>query len=154
MSLSFRTPVRREIPELCDLAVHPEQIDHVAPAAVTLAQAAYQPGSHVFGIWMGQTAVGLMAMIDTRVPDPEEDPLSDPYAYVWRLMIGADRQRNGFGRKAICFASDTGRSWGMDTLMLSVADAPGSARPFYEALGFTPTGKRVGRNEIEMRRSL
>jgi diamine N-acetyltransferase len=130
---------------LIALAVRPDQIRQVAPNSVTIAQAAYQPGS-----WLRGLPVGLLALIDLDDPGVKLDP-GDPRnaAYVWRLMVDQYHQRRGFGRQAIAIAAETARSWNKAQLVLSAVPTGKSAVSFYEHLGLRKTGRMV-EDEVEM----
>jgi diamine N-acetyltransferase len=139
-----RRPVERDhVVPLIRLSVGEGQEGLVAGNAKTLAQAAYETGSHVWGLWAGDEPVGLMAMIDPR-GYPWLDEGDDPgAAYLWRLMIDARHQGKGYGRQAIKEAVAVARGWGLPRLALSVVDRPGSALSFYERLGFRRTGATI-----------
>lgn len=126
----------------------------VAPNSVTLAQAAYEPGAEVFGVWAGADPVGLVALCDAR-EDPEPGPGDDVNcAYLWRLMIDKAHQRRGYGRAVMAQAFDWGRAKGLPRFMTSVVpDIEGNALPFYEGLGLARTG-RVVDEEVELARPL
>ncbi len=87
-------PVRRQdVRALIALEVATEDAAHVAPNVVTLAQAPYETGAHVFAIWSNDTLVELVAVVDNRdyhFAEPEDDPNS---AFLWRLMIAREHQR-------------------------------------------------------------
>lgn len=138
---------RREITHetltpLLRLKTRPDQAHLVASNAVTIAQAAYEPGGYVWGLWDGDVAVGLLAMLHPY--EAELDEGDDPDgAYVWRLLIGADFQGKGYGRAAIGEALVQARAWGLPRLATSVVDSPDSNIGFYEGLGFRRTGAIV-----------
>lgn len=137
-------PVRREdLLALFRVQVRPDQSDLVAPTVTTIAEAAYETGSRVWGLWDGEVAVGLMAMVHphhypwmTANDDPDG-------AYLWRLLVGADHQRKGYGRAAITAAVSVTRDWGLPRLVAGVVDKPHSNMGFYETLGFRWTGRIV-----------
>jgi diamine N-acetyltransferase len=56
-------------------------------------------------------------------------------------MIAADRQRHGYGTAALALACDEVRSRGGTELYTSWVPGEGSPGPFYERLGFVPTGE-------------
>lgn len=146
-------PVRREdVRPLGRLSVAPDQADLVSPNLVTLAQAPFEPGAHVWGLWSAGTRVGLLAMVDPRVKPlaPVDDPEA---AYLWRLMIDAGEQGRGFGAAAVRAAMAVARGWGAPRLSAHVADEARSALGFYRKLGFEPTGRAEGvgaEREIEI----
>ena len=126
------------------------QQDFVAPNGITFGQAPFEPGSEIFGIWDGRTAVGLIAVIDMVHPDADITPGHDRDGiYVWRLLISADWQRKGAGTAAMQYAIDMARERGRAHVAVCCVEAPGSALPFYEKLGFQRTGKLVD-SEVEL----
>ena len=147
----IRLPVRRaHLPALLALDVRPNQRDLVAPNVKTLAEAAYEQGAQVWGLWLAEKAVGMMAMVDFRKATdllPGDDPSA---AYLWRLMISADCQGQGLGRIALGMAIDTARDWGFDRLKLGVADVDHSNIGFYRHLGFQETGEVIDGDRMMM----
>ncbi len=65
----------------------------------------------------------------------------EPYPFLWRFLIDRMHQRRGIGAKAIVALIEHVRSQGHRALGTSWVDAPGGPRPFYERLGFIPTGE-------------
>ncbi len=133
---------------LIDLQVSSEQADFVAPNAVTLAQAAYETGSEVLGIWRENEPVGLMAMIDLSVVE-EEDEADRTSAYLWRLMVAKQHQGQGIGRAAFGHFRAWAKARGLDRLIVSVVEENRTAWRIYEANGLRPTG-RVQDGEAEL----
>ncbi|WP_172295378.1 GNAT family N-acetyltransferase [Pseudoruegeria sp. HB172150] len=147
--MDFRRPVTREhVRALCRLAVKPEQDGQVAPNAITLAQAAYEPGGLVWGLWDGDVPVGLLAMIDP-VQHPEGEEVEYDAAYIWRLMVDADYQGKGFGQRALAEAATVAEDWDRPRLLVSAVEKEFGAIPFYERCGFRRTG-RILDGEVEM----
>ena len=66
-----------------------------------------------------------------------------PEPYLWRLLIDRLHQRRGIGEQAIEMLVTQCREWGAATLLTSWEEGTGSPRPFYERLGFAPTGRIV-----------
>jgi diamine N-acetyltransferase len=153
VTLAARPVTRDHLRTLFRLKVRPDQDGLVAPNEFTLAQASYETGSRVWGLWDGDTAVGLMAMVH-----PGEYPWHEPgddrlAAYLWRLIIGADHQGRGHGRAALDLAIGVARDWACPRLTLSVVDAPHSNIGFYEHCGFRRTGHIID-GEIVMARDI
>lgn len=115
------------------LTVAPDQIQFVAPNAVSIAQAAYEPLAWLRAIYAGDTPVGFVMLYD--------DPFAPEY-YLWRLMMDARYQRMGFARQALEQVIDyvLGRPSATE-LLLSYVPAPGGPQPFYASLGFVDTGE-------------
>jgi histidinol dehydrogenase len=119
----------------------------VAPAATSLAQAAYQPASRALALCDGDQPVGLLLLIDTRLDKDSDAP--PPQLYIWRLMIDAKHQRRGLGRRAMAYVVEEAKRLGLTKIGLSHVDKPGHAGPFYEALGYQYTGE-VDEGELKM----
>jgi histidinol dehydrogenase len=119
----------------------------VAPAATSLAQAAYQPASRALALCDGDQPVGLLLLIDTRL-DKDSDTLP-PQLYIWRLMIDAKHQRRGLGRLAMGYVVEEAKRLGLTKIGLSHVDKPGHAGPFYAGLGYRYTGE-VDEGELKM----
>ena len=72
-----------------------------------------------------------------------------PHPYLWRLVIDARHQGRGIGRRVVEQIIAERRAAGFAGITVSyVADEPGAPAPFYERLGFVPTG-RVDDGEVE-----
>lgn len=141
--IARREVTRDNIRALMALETRADQRGLVAPNAVTLAQARYETGSSVWGLWDGDVAVGLIAMVHPHeYPWPEEGDDPDA-AFLWRLMIDAKRQGQGYGRSAIAEALQVTRDWGLPRLSAGVVDLPQNPLGFYEKQGFRRTGRVV-----------
>ena len=136
------------------LEVATEQRIFVATAPVTVAQSMFEPASEVFGLWDGETAVGLIGMIDFTRPDADlvEGEERDNF-YLWRLLIDQGQQRQGYGSQALGFFIDRARAKGIARVTLTAVEGPGTPIPFYERHGFTRTG-RIIEGEVQMARKV
>jgi diamine N-acetyltransferase len=151
--LERRAVTRDHLWPLIDLAVRPDQRDLVSSNMKTFAEAPFEPGSRVWGLWVDATPVGLMAMVHPREYPfhlPEDDAEA---AYIWRLMIAADHQGRGHGRAAIAMAIEVAREWACPRITLGVSPASHSAQPFYEKMGFRSTG-RIAWDDLMMTRDV
>ena len=135
---------RSTLGDILDLTVRDDQRHLVAPNAITIAQAHYEPFTWVRGLWAGDTAIGLIAMVDLHPDHPDLTP-DDPKnaAYLWRLMIDKGHQGKGYGRAAVQIAFQQARVWGRDTLCVDVADVEDGALEFYRRFGLAPTDRVV-----------
>lgn len=149
MAAHLKDVERDDLRTLFKLKVKPEQEDQVSPNAATIAQAAYEPGAKVWGLWDLDVPVGLLAMIDLE-QNPDRDPDAPNAAYIWRLMIASDHQSKGYGRDALAGALQITHDWGRSDLLLSAVEKENGALPFYQRFGFERTGKLVY-GEVEMR---
>ncbi|MFZ9628589.1 MAG: GNAT family N-acetyltransferase [Ilumatobacteraceae bacterium] len=129
------------------LATHRSQERLVSPMWASFADALFpevidgapvQPWMR--GIEADGTPAGFMLVAD--VTDVH------PVPFLWRLLIDRRYQRAGIGSRAIALLADHWRAQGHHRLQVSWVEGPGSPRPFYERLGFVPTGKVVD-NETE-----
>jgi len=64
VTLELRKVTRETLRDVIKLSVFDRQSGFVAANSVTVAQAGFEPGSTVYGLWDGDTAFGLMAVID------------------------------------------------------------------------------------------
>ena len=121
---------------ICRLAVAPDQSGFVAPNAVSLAQALFEPKAWYRGIYADDVPVGF-AMLSIDAAKPEY--------YLWRLMVAAGFQGRGYGRVAIARIVDHVRTLpDARELLVSWVPADGGPEPFYRGLGFEPTGEVDG----------
>ena len=134
------------------LATHRYQEQFVAPMARSLSQALVPPmhNDHPVVPWMRAVQadgeiVGFM-MLSAQSP-------GEPVPFLWRFLIDRRHQRRGVGRRAIRLLADQFRADGHQALLVSWEEGPGGPRPFYERLGFVPTGVDIG-GETEARLDL
>ncbi len=143
---------RENVIDLMDLSVRDDERHLIAPTAKWLAQAPHVEESQTYGIFYENKPVGLISIIDPLLA-PSEDQQTYYQAnclHVWRLMIDSAYRGQGHGRAAIRFALQEAKNRGNEGISLTTMDQlPGNALPFYEKLGFSPTGRRL-HNEIEL----
>ncbi len=150
----FRKPTRDTLLPFLRLELTPEQTAArlVAPTAVTLAQDAYDPSSEVWFIYDKETPVGLVALWDPAHPEADLEDGDDPKClFLWRLFIDHRHQKAGHGSAALNFLLKRARELGRSKVKTSyVPHETQSAAAFYEAFGFSPTGRLIDEDEIEM----
>jgi diamine N-acetyltransferase len=151
MTLEHRPVTRDTFRTLMALSVHPDQRDLVSSNMKTFAEAPFETGAHVWGLWDRETPVGLMAMVDPREYAHFQDGDDREAAYLWRLMIAEGFQGRGYGAAAIAIALQVARDWGCPRLTSSVVDVPHSNLGFYERLGFRWTGRYEEGEKVIMR---
>ena len=149
--LEKRAVHRDDLWPLINLAVRPDQRDLVSSNMKTFAEAPFEPGSRVWGLWVGTVPVGLMAMVHPREYPFHLECDDTEAAYLWRLMIAAGHQGRGHGRSAIGMALAVAREWRCPRLTVGVGDLPHSAQAFYERTGFRWTGRVVDGDRIMTR---
>lgn len=69
--------------------------------------------------------------------------------FLWRMLVDRMHQRRGIGRRALVLLFDRLRDAGVPRLFTSCGQGVGTPQPFYEALGFRPTGRLLD-DEIEL----
>lgn len=143
-------PVTREnVRAACKLELRPDQESLVAPVAWSLADAYVAPGiAWPRVICDGDQLVGfIMAAFDPDGP-------SELYrCYLWRLNIGADHQRGGYGRFAVEGLRQEAVRRGHRRLTVSYHPGENGPEGFYRRLGFRPTGE-VNQGEVVAERLL
>jgi N-acetyltransferase len=124
----------------------------VAPNGMSVAQAAYSKNAWPRAVYVGDVPVGFVMLFDPTL-DPanaEKEELPIDALYVWRLMIDFKHQGKGYGEqvlRAVIAMARERRVFKRVTLSYVMED--GSAKPFYEKLGFRDTGK-IDDGEMEM----
>ncbi len=123
----------------------PGQDKMVAPNAVSIAQAHFNDKAWFRGIYADDTPVGFIMLYDNA--DKSE-------YFLWRLMIAGPHQGKGFGRQAMQKLIDVVKERpGAIELKASYVPIPGGPWPFYQSLGFEPTGEMDG-DEVVIRLKL
>ncbi|MEP0203109.1 MAG: GNAT family N-acetyltransferase [Halioglobus sp.] len=133
MQVSLREVTKDNINPVLRLKVHKSQEQFVANNAWSIAQGTYSELAWLRAIYADDAPIGFVML--------ELNPAKEEY-WVWRFMIDAQHQGNGYGRKALQLIVEFVRNTTVaKELLLSYVPADGSAGPFYEKLGFTETGK-------------
>ena len=138
---SLREITKETVREITKLDVGPDQHGLVAPNAVSIAEAHFEPKAWFRAIYAGEEPAGF-AMVWR---DPDEQLF-----YIWRFMVDARFQGKGVGRRALELLLDEARADGVAEVTLSVVPGEHSAMAFYERSGFEPTGEMHG-GEAEMK---
>jgi len=117
----------------------------VAPNAMSLAQAHFNPHAWFRAIYAGRAPVGFVMMVDN---DEEEK------YFLWRFMIAGPYHGRGYGRKAITRLLEyVATRPGARELVVSCGQGEGSPEGFYQKLGFEHTGEKLG-DEVVLRLKL
>lgn len=131
--VALRDITKDTVRAICSLAVAPDQHRFVAPNAVSLAEALFEPKAWYRAVYADGNPVGFVMLFD--------DPVQPEY-YLWRLMIAAGQQRKGYGSQALSQVVAYVRSRpGARELRTSCVPGEGSPCRFYQKLGFTFTGE-------------
>ena len=150
--VALREVTAGTVRDVCRLAVTTDQASYVAPNAISIAQAYFEPAAWFRAVCVGDEPVGFAMLYDpTRVPAPDDGP---GVCWLWRFMIDARQQRHGYGDAAMALLIAHVRALpGVHTFRLSFVPGAGSPRDFYARHGFRETGSVDG-DEIVMELSL
>lgn len=127
-------PVTGEnLDEVLALKVHESQAGFVSTAAEALAQAyVYPETAFPFAVYDNQTVVGLIMMGYYEAKG---------YYTLWKLLIGRQYQRRGYGRQAleqgIAFLKERFR---VKEIYTGVIPENHAAKKLYHSVGFAETG--------------
>ncbi len=152
--VELREVTRDNVGRVVRLAVHPEQARFVATNSNSLAEAyVTQDRAWPRAIYMADEPVGFL-MLDLTGPDHPEATDGRASYFLWRFMIAAEHQGKGYGRAAIDAVIQHVKTLpGAAYLDTSYVPGEGCPGPFYEKLGFKPTGE-VDEGEVILRLSL
>lgn len=142
-AVTLRPITKETLRPILRLKVAPEQEHFVASNAVSIAQAYFDQEIAWFrAVYADETPVGFLML---------EDDVANQKYFLWRFMIDARYQGSGFGKRAIDLLVEHVKTRpGAQALFVSCVPGEGSPCPFYERLGFVPTGE-VDEGEIVMR---
>ena len=139
-AVTLRELTGETVRAICDLEVAPEQRGYVAPNAVSIAQAYFEPKAWFRAVYAGETPVGVVML--------ELDTAAKEY-FLWRFMIAAEHQRRGYGRQALDLVVDHVRRLpGATKLVSSFVPGEHGPRGFYLGYGFVETGEVHGGERV------
>jgi len=135
--VTLREITSKTVRTICKLSdTLPEtQAGMVAPNAVSIADAHFAEHAWFRAIYTDEMPIGFVMLWD----DPDKGEYS-----LWWLMIAAEHQRKGYGRRAIEGLVEYVKS-GLDATELRASHVPieGGPGEFYGKLGFEETGQIV-----------
>jgi len=141
-AVSLREVNAETVRIICRLDVSEEQKHFVAPNAVSIAEAYFEPKAWFRAIYADETPVGFLMLYDDQ---------DEPRYFLWRYMIDARYQKMGFGKQAMNLLMEYVRARpGARELTLSCHPVEDGPEPFYRKYGFTLTGRMI-EDEAEMR---
>ncbi len=130
---------------ICTLETREEQKSFVAPNAVSIAQAYFEPCAIFRAIYADEVPVGFVMW------KPTDDP---EVASLWRFMIDHNHQKKGHAKQAIMQLIDLLRDAGYQRMRTSVVLGGGGPLDFYRSIGFVETGATLANGERVLMRSL
>jgi diamine N-acetyltransferase len=128
--IELRPITRENVRQVCDLALGIEQSHLVAPAAFTVAEGHYEPGSILQAIYDGDQPAGVL-LVETEAEIPR----------LVRFMIDVAHQRRGIGTRAVQLLATELREAGWDALETSYVQVAGGSEGFWQECGFVPAGR-------------
>lgn len=134
--------------EVLALRVAPNQVRFVGSVAGALEDAAaYRQANPWYrAVYAGDEPVGFVMLSWGCVPRPPE--IIGPW-FLWKLLIDERHQHHGYGREVVRLVADLVHAAGADELLTSyLPSGEGGPGPFYERLGFVPTGGLDAAGEI------
>ncbi len=148
--VTLREVTKDTVRAICRLEVTPEQRHFVAPNAVSIAEAYFEPKAWFRAVYAGDEPVGFLMLFD----DPGGDG-REPEFFLWRLMIAAPFQDKGYGRRTLELLVDQvrGRPGATHLMTSCVPASEGGPEPFYLGFGFEPTGE-IDDGELVLRLAL
>ncbi|HSJ52775.1 MAG TPA: GNAT family N-acetyltransferase [Anaerolineae bacterium] len=135
--VTLREITSETVHQVCRLSdtLTPPKKFMVAPNALSIAEAYFEPHAWFRAVYAGETPVGFLMLFDS----PEEKEY-----FLWRFMVAEPHHGKGFGRRAMELLADHVRSRpGATVLETSCGQGAGSPEGFYEALGFRRNGKML-----------
>lgn len=139
VTVSLREVTADTVRIVCALETTEEQKRFVAPNAISIAEAYFEPDAHFRAIYAEETAVGFLLW---------RRRAAAAACYLWRFMIDARFQRRGHGRAALTLFTDGLREQGVRELSLSCVPGLDGPYSFYLAFGFADTGEMVQGQQI------
>jgi len=128
------------------LRIAPAQEGYVSTIADSLEEALETPEGNPWyrAIYADGRPVGFVMLSWNVTPDPPR--IIGPW-FLWKLLIDEHHQGRGYGRRAVKLVADIAREHGASELMTSCVAGERSPEPFYELLGFVPTGEQDEKGE-------
>jgi diamine N-acetyltransferase len=140
MNVHLREITADNFVEAMRLKVKPEQAEHVATNAASIAQSKFHTFLACYGIYDGAVMVGFTAC--GRNPE-------DGTVWIVRHMIGEQFQGLGYGKAGLrSIVEHMTREYGSTSVFLDVVPANAAAIGLYEGAGFRDTGKIQGHSKV------
>jgi diamine N-acetyltransferase len=130
---------------ICALETTEEQRRFVAPNALSIAQAHFDPRAIFRAIYADDLPVGFVMW-------KPADELGG--AYLWRFMVDRHHQQKGYATQAIALLIDLLRNAGYQRLKTSVVLGCGGPLDFYRSIDFIETDAMLANGERVLMRSL
>lgn len=139
--VSLREVTADTVRAICALEPHEAQSGFVAPNAVSIAQAYFNPAAVFRAVYADEAPVGFMMW------RPGDDGAS---CFLWRFMIARGHQGKSHGREAIALWLRSLPPQGYKLAQTSYVAGDGGPHGFYLAQGFRDTGETRANGERVM----
>lgn len=116
------------------LSLLPEQQDNLASNAITIAQSKFEPHYRLKAICLNQKVIGMLAFCH------EDEPEDFELFWLFRFMIDARHQNQGYGCRVLALLVDEVRALGGKHLRTMHKPANRQASRVYQAFGFREIG--------------
>jgi diamine N-acetyltransferase len=143
--MTLREITASTVRAICALETSEEQRRFVAPNAVSIAQAYFEPRAVFRAVCADGVPVGFVMW------KPADDPVA---AYLWRFMIDRSHQKKGHAKQAMAQLIGLLRDAGYRRLQTSVVLGAGGPLDFYRSIGFVETGATLANGERVLVRGL
>lgn len=138
--VTLREITGESVRAICALEVAPEQRGFVAPNAISIAQAHFEPKAWFRAVYADDDPVGFVMLF--------EDAEKSEY-FLWRLMVDAGHQGKGYGRRTLDLVVERVRGLpGATELLTSYVPGDAGPRDFYLRYGFVETGEVEGAERV------
>lgn len=138
--VTLREITGESVRAICALEVAPEQRGFVAPNAISIAQAHFEPKAWFRAVYADDEPVGFVMLFE----DAEK-----PEYFLWRLMVDAGHQGKGYGRRTLDLVVERVRGLpGAAELLTSYVPGDAGPRDFYLRYGFVETGEVEGAERV------
>ncbi|WP_167767504.1 GNAT family N-acetyltransferase [Bradyrhizobium frederickii] len=143
--ITLRQITAATVRAICALETGEEQKRFVAPNALSIAQAYFEPRAIFRAVYADEVPVGFVMW----KPSDETE-----VAYLWRFMIDHKHQKKGYAKQAITQLIDLLRDSGYRQIQTSVVIGDGGPLNFYRSIGFDETDAMLANGERVLTRSL
>jgi diamine N-acetyltransferase len=143
--IELRDVTAATVRAICALEVGDDQKGFVAPNAVSIAQAYFEPSAVFRAVYADDVAVGFVMW------RPWDQPGT---AFLWRFMIDRAHQKRGYAKAALVLVLDELRSRGFGLVRTSVVLGDGGPLGFYLGMGFAETGESLPNGERVLSRAI
>jgi diamine N-acetyltransferase len=151
--VTLREITAETVRTICNLSntLAPPRKYMVAPNAVSIAQAYFEPKAWFRAVYADEVPVGFVMLYDDAGSPDEQDNSTDEQEegkaeyFLWRFMIAGPHHGKGFGRRAIELLVEYVKTRpDAKVLLTSCGQGPGSPEGFYRKLDFERTGEMYG----------